>query len=113
MLGNEGAKFENFIAVSLLKHVLGMVDYTGKEYRLNYIRTKDDKEIDFVLVKNNNITKAIEVKFLDGNLSKNLKYFSDKYNFQGVQVVKNLKREKSLGKVDIVLAQNFLEDLFL
>lgn len=113
VLGNEGAKFENFIAVSLLKHVLGMVDYTGKEYRLNYIRTKDDKEIDFVLVKNNKIIKAIEVKLSDNNLSKNLKYFSDKYNFQGVQVVKNLKREKSIGKIDIVLAQNFLEDLFL
>lgn len=113
VLGDEGIKFENFMAVSLLKHVLGIVDYKGKECKLNYLRTKDGKEIDFVLAENNEIIKAIEVKFSDSNLSKNLKYFSDKYNFYGAQVVKDLKREKSLGKIDIVLAKNFLEELFL
>lgn len=113
VIGNEGAKFENFVAVSLLKHILGTIDYTGKESALNYLRTKDGKEADFALVENKKITEVIEAKLTDGNLSKNLKYFSDKYNLKGTQIVWELKREKSFGKIDIVSADNFLKSLFL
>src|SRR4030042_2185128 len=43
VLGEEGAKFENFVAVSLLKHVFGKADQTGKAYDLKYLRTKEKK----------------------------------------------------------------------
>lgn len=111
--GDEGVKFENFMALSLLKHVLGVTDYTGKEIALNYIRTKDGKEVDFAVVKEQNVLEIVEVKLSDGNLAGNIKYFSDKYNFKGIQAVKDLKREKSFGNVDIVSADNYLKGLFL
>lgn len=113
VVGDAGAKFENFVAGSLLKHVLGKIDKTGKEFALQYLRTKEDKEVDFALVEDSRIAQLIEVKLADGALSKNLKYFSDKYNLKGVQVVKELKREKTIGKIDIVSADKYLEDLFL
>jgi uncharacterized protein len=111
--GDEGAKFENFVALSLLKHVMGMMDYTGKEYSLKYLRTKDGRETDFVITKDDEAAEIIEVKVSDGNLAGNLKYFSDKYGFKGIQIVKELKREKTLGNIDIVSAENYLKELFL
>lgn len=113
VLGDDGAKFENFVAVSLLKHVFGKADYTGKAYDLKYLRTKEKKEVDFVLLENNEASELIETKLSDGVLSANLKHFSDKYNLKGIQIVKDLKREKSIGNIDIVEANGFLEKLFL
>ncbi len=111
--GGDGAKFENAMAVSLLKHAWGKTDYTGRECALHYLRTKNGQEVDFALIKDGKISQIIEAKLSDGDLSKNLSYFSGKYKLQGIQAVKELKREKAVGDIDIVLAENFLKSLFL
>jgi hypothetical protein len=114
VIGDEGIKFENFSACSLLKNVLGRNDYLGKNEKLHYLRTKEDREVDFALVSNDSeIIEIIEAKLSDGDLSKNLKYFSDKYSLPATQIVKNLKREKQLGRIKIVKAENYLQELFL
>jgi len=114
VVGDEGAKFENFVAGALLKNILGRNDYLGKNERLHYLRTKENKEVDFATVSNDkDITEIVESKLSDNELSKNLKYFSEKYDLPAVQVVKNLKREKKLDKIKIVKAQNYFNELFL
>ncbi|MDD3480757.1 MAG: ATP-binding protein [Patescibacteria group bacterium] len=113
VVGDDGSLFENFVAVSLFKHVIGMTDYTGEKHELKYMRTKEGKEVDFALIKNDKVEKLIEVKKSDNDLDRNLKYFSNKFNLPGIQLVKELKRAKSIGKVDIVLAENYLKELFL
>jgi len=82
--GDDGIKFENFAAVSLLKHIYAKNDYEGERFDLMYLRTKDKKEIDFCLINNNEIIEAIEVKNRDSNISHNLKYFCQKYNLKGL-----------------------------
>ncbi|MBC8384903.1 MAG: ATP-binding protein, partial [Candidatus Cloacimonetes bacterium] len=47
--GDDGIKFENFIAVSLLKHSLGKTDSEGQKTELHFLRTKEGKEVDFCL----------------------------------------------------------------
>ena len=74
---------------------------------------KEGQEVDFCLVKDENITTLIEVKLSESKLSKNLFYFSDKYELKGVQLVKNLRQEQSLGRIDIRSANTFLRELFL
>lgn len=114
VIGDDGIKLENFTAFSLFKHVLAKNDYLGKNEKLQYIRTKENKEIDFSLVDTDNkIELIIEVKLSDDQLSKNLQYFSNKYSIKGIQIVKNLKREKSIGILKIIKAEDFLKDLFL
>jgi len=114
VIGGEGAKFENFVAVSLLKHTLAKNDILGENNQLKYLRTKEGKEIDFCLTNtDNNIEKIIETKKTDGQPSKNLKYFSDKYNLKAEQVVKELKREYVVDNIKIVKANNYLKELFL
>ncbi|MFA7319412.1 MAG: ATP-binding protein [Parcubacteria group bacterium] len=113
VIGSDGASFENFVAVSLLKNSLGKTDYTGKKNELKYLRTKEGKEVDFALVENDKILEIIEVKTSDGDISGNLQYFSDKYDLKGTQLVKELKREKSVGKIDVVEAEKYLKGLFM
>jgi uncharacterized protein len=113
VVGDEGVVFENLIAVSLLKSILAEKDSLGKDLDLKYLRTKDGKEVDFAITKDNKIKEIIEVKLSDYKLSKNLKYFSEKYSLAGKQVIKNLKRERSIAKIDIVRADNYLKNLYL
>jgi predicted AAA+ superfamily ATPase len=113
VVGDDGAKFENFVALSLLKHVFGKIDYQGERFELKYLRTKDGKEVDFCLTNNDQIVEAIEVKIRDSSISPNLRYFCGKYNLKGVQVVKELKRERTIGEIDVVRANSYLKKLFL
>lgn len=111
--GDAGAKFENFAAVSLLKHAWAKSDATGKNCEVRYLRTKEGKETDFVLAEDGKATGLIEAKLSDGEPDRNLRYFSEKYGLSGVQAVKDLKREKSFPGLDVVLAERYLENLFL
>lgn len=113
VVSEEGARFENFAAMSLLKHVFAKTDFTGEKYELKYLRTKDGKEVDFALVHNDKIEELIEVKISANEPDKNLRYFSNKYDLKGTQAVKELKREKSVGNIDVVLAEKYLKELFL
>lgn len=112
--GGEGAKFENFVALSLFKDVLARNDNLGEENSLKYLKTKEGKEVDFALVNSKNeISKIIEAKNKDSKPAKNLKYFSGKYDFKGVQLVSNLKREKEVDGIEARRARHYLKDLFL
>jgi len=113
VVGDDGAKFENFIAVSLLKHVFGKVDYEGENFELKYLRTKDGKEVDFCLTNNDQIVEVIEAKIRNSSISKNLNYFCEKYHLKGVQVVKELKRERTIEGIDIRKSHPYLKGLFL
>ncbi len=114
VIGEEGVKLENFVAGALLKNILARNDNLGKSEKLQYIRTKEGKEVDFALVDSaGKLTELIEVKLSESEISKNLKYFSEKYAVPGTQIVSNLKREKQAEKVKVVKAQGYLEALFL
>jgi len=114
VVGDEGVKLENLVANALFKSIIGRNDYLGKSEKLHYLRTKEGRETDFAVVDSDHeISEILEVKLSDNNLSKNLKYFSEKYNLKAVQLVNNLKREKSLGKISIVRTKNYLESLYL
>jgi hypothetical protein len=56
-------------------------------------KPKNEKEVDFALVRDHTIEKIIEAKYADSKVAANLRYFHEKYNFPAVQVVKELKRE--------------------
>ncbi|QQS60962.1 MAG: ATP-binding protein [Candidatus Moraniibacteriota bacterium] len=111
--GDDGAMFENFVALSLFKHVLGKSDETGKTFDLRYLRTKEGKEVDFAVTENGKIIEIVEAKLKDDELNTTLKYFFKKYALKSVQVVKEIKREKTIENIEIVSARNYLKDLYL
>lgn len=111
--GDEGARFENFVAGCLLKHVFGKIDYKAEIYSLQFLQTKEKHEIDFALVKSKKIVQLIEAKLSDPNPSASLRYFHEKYNLPALQVVKNLKREKLEDAIQIREAKSLLKSLYL
>lgn len=109
--GDEGVRFENLVAVCLLKHVYAMVDFLGKPYALNYLRTKDGMEVDFCVVHGEKPEQMLEVKRSDANPGKSILTFKEKYNIPGYQVVLHLKHEKIETGIEIRRGMDYLKSL--
>ena len=108
-----GAPFENMIALSLLKSLYGRVDYRGEQCALHYLRTKDGKEVDFAIVKDDTPELLVEVKTTDSELHKGLVSFCDLLSVPGVQVVAELRHERTIGRIDVRRAESWLMELFM
>jgi len=94
VIGDNGARFENLVATSLLKRLHFMEDYHGYRYELRYIRDKEGREVDFVIVRDGIIEELIEVKYSDDSLSRPLAYYSKRLQPpKATQIVAKLERE--------------------
>ncbi|MBI5138254.1 MAG: ATP-binding protein [Candidatus Vogelbacteria bacterium] len=113
VVGDAGTVFENFVALGLLKHTELINDVKGADMRLMYLRTKEGKEADFVLIDNaRGPEKIIEVKYRDTAVSKNLLYFKKKYGIPALQIVKSMNKVGLVVQdVSIVRAEEFLTDI--
>lgn len=111
--GDEGAIFENMVALCLLKHVYAEVDIEGKPTSLNYVRTKDGAEVDFCLVQDNNPELLIEVKRSEAQPARALINFSKRYGTPATQLVLHLKRERMDSGVRVCQGMKYLESLLL
>lgn len=109
---NEGAKFENLIALHLFKFTNYLNEYEGYKSNLNYLKNVDKKEVDFLVTINNKPWFAIEVKLNDTSLSPNIKYFNEKLKIPFVfQVVRKTGIDINKGGVRIISADKFLGGL--
>ncbi len=111
VVGDAGIRFENFVAVSLLKHLNAIEDYQGKRARLKTLRTKEKKEVDFVLEVEGSPVCMLEVKLSSSVVSKTLRYFHRKYDIPAIQVVKNLSLERVDNGIEIRKAFKYLSKL--
>ena len=103
VLGDEGARFENLVASNLLKRLHFLEDRDGFRYDLRYIRDKEGREVDFVLIKEGDPEELIEVKYSDENISGSLLYYAERLNPKRVtQIVATLKRPYDSGRVRVV-----------
>jgi len=89
---NTGARAENFIASHLLKAVHFWTDRGLGEYDLCYLRDKEKREVDFLIVKNGKPWVLVEVKNSEnGSPSKSLFYFQEMLEVKhAVQVALNM-----------------------
>jgi len=108
--GDEGIKFENLAALALAKEAAAEEDLRGMPASLHYIRTKDSREVDFCYVKNGKALFLCEAKLSDSNISKNLHYFCTRYKIRGIQLVKDIKREREEG-IEVRSAETWLAGL--
>jgi len=110
--GDDGLKLENTCAVCLLKHVQYLEDTAGENVSLCYVRTRDGKEVDFALCKEDRIVSLIEVKLTDNKPSSSLLYFHKRMpDVASLQIVQNLRQEESMAGVSVVSAGNWLSKL--
>ena len=112
VIDDEGARFENFVALSLYKNITTTNDLTGSSVSLSFLKTRDQKEVDFAISDKNELKEIIEVKVSDNKLSGPLKYFSEKYNVKGTQLVKYARVEQMLGSnIQLRSADKYLSEL--
>ena len=111
--GNGGVCFENLMAVSLLKHANALEDYYGKRVSVQYIRTKEKKEVDFVLAGESRPVVLIETKLAETKISPSLRYFHERYQIPAVQVVRHLRTERMVDGVELRRAFDYLSSLHL
>lgn len=111
MKGDEGARFENLVAAALLKEVQLRVDTLGEDLHLRYLRTKDGREVDFVLEQDGKARLLIEAKWSDEGVSPPLRYFAAQLpEARAVQLVARLRREKTYpDRVEVRQASSWLE----
>jgi predicted AAA+ superfamily ATPase len=112
-----GARTENFIASHLLKAVQFWTDTGLGQYGLYFIRDKDQREVDFIVTKNQKPWFLVEVKHASGvRLSPHLAYFqaqtSAEHAFQvALEIPYTHKNCFETNQPLIVPAKTFLSQL--
>jgi hypothetical protein len=72
-----GDRAETFVACHLLKAVDGWTDMGLGAFDLGYLRDKEKREIDFIVIRDRKPWFLVEVKHRDESLDANLKYYQD------------------------------------
>jgi len=113
VLGDEGARFENLVATSLLKRLHYLEDSQGYKYELRYIRDKEGREVDFAIVKEGELEELIEVKYSDDSIARSLSYYADRLNpRKATQIVAEIKRPYDKGKISVTDPISYFSNFF-
>ena len=78
VLEDQGKRFENMVASHLLKFCHFISDVYGYSLRLYYLRDTDKREVDFLMVWENNPWFIVECKNKPGGRLTPIKYFADR-----------------------------------
>ena len=89
IINNEAAKFENFVALELKARIDLWNDICSDKYGLSFVRTRDGKETDFLILKNSQPFFLCEAKLSDTDISSH-HYLHSKHlgDIPFVQIVK-------------------------
>ena len=98
-VSESGARFENMVASQLLKYCHFMEDTEGYRMELQYLRDRDGREVDFVVIKDKKPLFAVECKVSDQTLSKAIKYFKERTKIPEFYQVH--LGHKDTGRVDV------------
>lgn len=113
VLAGEGERFENLVATSLLKRLHFLEDRDGYRYELRYLRDKEGREIDFVILKENHLEELIEVKWSDDEISKSLLYYTERLKPEkATQITAHLRRPYSQGRIRVTDPLSYFQTSF-
>jgi hypothetical protein len=115
-VADEGARAETLIACHLLKAVEGWTDLGFGDFELRYLRDKQKREADFLVVRDRKPWFLVEAKLGDTRLSPALGYFQGQTKApHAFPVVMNLTFESAdcfaIHRPVVVPAKTFLSQL--
>jgi len=112
-----GEKAETFVACHLLKAVEGWNDMGFGHFQLNYLRDRNQREVDFLVARDGKPWFLVEVKNSEKTISPSLKFFQEQtqapYAFQVVTETDYVDATcfRSQGRPMAVPAKTFLSQL--
>jgi len=92
LLSDSGTRFENIVAVTLLRMAARFNETGFGNYDIRYIRDREKREVDFVLVKDNEPAALFEAKERDTNITTSGIYYGERMNLPLFQVVRKAKK---------------------
>jgi predicted AAA+ superfamily ATPase len=87
LIQEESARFENMVALQLLRAIFNWNEHGYGRFSLHYIRNKEKEEVDFVIADNNKPFLLLEAKLSDDSPAKSLLHFQSIFNIPAVQLV--------------------------
>jgi len=115
-IADAAARFENMVAVELLRAVRSWNEWGWGDFGLHYLRNKDKKEVDFLLTKDHIPLLLVETKLTDTTPAPALLEFQSVMKIPAIQLVhtpgtvRRLISEKS-GDVGVFSASRWLAAL--
>lgn len=106
-----GARLENLVACALLRELHLIEDTTGHRTALHYVRDKEKREADFLVLIENQPRLLVEVKAGEDSFERSLFHFRRFLpEVRTIQVVLGLQRKRFSGGVEMVSVEEFLRD---
>lgn len=108
-LSDRGARIENLIAAHLLKFCHFLEDTEGYRIELRFLRDKEKREVDFLVLVDRKPWFAVEVKSGNEGVSSHLRYFGDRLRIPYLyQVVWELEESHTKSDVFVMSPMDFL-----
>jgi uncharacterized protein len=113
LIPEPGARFENFIGSHLLKWCHWIEDTEGFDMELRYFRDREQREVDFVVVRERKPILFCEVKLGDLKISPNLRYLKRQFpSVRAVQVsLEPIAARIDSDGIELMGALEFLNEL--
>lgn len=105
---DRGARFENLVASQLLKFCHFQEDVLGIKSEVRFVRDRDGREVDFVLLQKGKPLFAVECKLSSQQLSPHIRYFEERTSIPKFYQVSLEGEERQISdEISIVPFQRF------
>ena len=109
MLSEPGVVFENLMAVSLIRMAARMTETGMGNFDIRYLRDREKREVDFILVKDNDPVCLFEAKDKDTTISKAGRFYGKRLDVPFYQIVRDASKVETFpGNCFVIPATNFL-----
>lgn len=112
MVPEGGFRFENLVASQLLKYCHWVEDTQGYQMELRFVRDTDKREIDFVVLKENQPLFAVETKQGEKSISPWIHYFSERTPIPKFYQVHQGEKHFVKGRIEVLPFIRLCKDLF-
>lgn len=110
--GDESVRFENLTALHLLQRNHFLEDYHGFRMGLNYVKDKNQREVDFLVTLDGKPKELVEVKASEESIAKNLISFSELLNVEySTQIVMYAKSSWTKGRLRLRTPLDYFGDI--
>ena len=110
---DDAARFENLVAVHLLKWVHFQEDTAGRDVDLQYFRDTDGREVDFVVTEHGRPLRMVECKSGDTEVDRGIRYLHARFPAAEAWQIsaRGVKHFRSPDGITVAPAPEFLRTL--